>query len=104
MLAAKLELYIKSELLSSKEAEQRLCDLKRGFPKHIESIKIIDVSQNAELAKKMGIMVTPTLIIVSPAPSRRIMGSLEGLEGLLGLPERMPKNFTFRLGRRLKAS
>lgn len=48
-------------------------------------LEIIDIYQNAELAKGENIIVTPTLLRKSPSPEMRVVGNLSAYEKVLSL-------------------
>lgn len=48
-------------------------------------LEIIDVYQNAELAKGENIIATPTLVRVAPGPARRLVGDLSETKKVLSL-------------------
>jgi circadian clock protein KaiB len=51
-----------------------------SYPVHIE---IVDVEQQSPEAERDGILVTPTLLKVSPEPRCRILGNLKNRDALL---------------------
>lgn len=75
-----LSLYITGRTPRSEQAIanlHHLCDERLGDQYHLE---IIDVLEQPELAEKNKIIATPTLIRISPAPPRRIIGDLSDLD------------------------
>ena len=48
-------------------------------------MEIVDVQKDPAYAARDGILVTPTLLKVSPAPSCRILGNLNNREALLAV-------------------
>jgi|CXWL01.1.fsa_nt_gi circadian clock protein KaiB len=48
-------------------------------------IEVVDVQRDPASAARHGIMVTPTLLKLSPAPPCRILGNLKNREALLHL-------------------
>ena len=65
-----------------------IANLKALFPSDESSpveIEIVDVQGDPERAARDGIMVTPTLLKVSPVPRCRILGNLKNREALLQL-------------------
>ena len=65
----------------------RLCD------EHLEGryrLGIVDIYQEPALAREERIVAAPTLIIRRPPPSRRLVGSMEGLGTVLASLGRMP--------------
>ena len=65
-----------------------IANLKALFPKsessHVE-IEIVDVQREPDRAARDRIMVTPTLLKVSPSPPCRILGNLKNRDALLHL-------------------
>lgn len=58
-------------------------------------LEIIDVLEQPQMAEDYRIMATPTLLKQAPAPSRRIVGDLQGLDLVtLGLPSSIVSNHT----------
>ena len=65
----------------------RLCD------EHLEGryrLGIVDIYQESALAREERIIAAPTLVIRRPPPSRRLVGSMEGLGTVLAGLGRMP--------------
>ena len=81
-----LRLYVTGATPASTRA---ITNLKTLCEKHLKGrfdLEVIDIFQQPELAKGEQIIATPTLVKQLPAPLRRFIGDLEGLEGkLLGL-------------------
>ena len=50
-----------------------------------DDVEIIDVLQTPERGLRDGILVTPMLVRVAPAPERRILGNLSDRAALLGM-------------------
>jgi circadian clock protein KaiB len=87
----KFRLYIAGDAQNSLEALNNLhaiCD--RLVPERHE-IEVVDVFQNPKRALAEGIFLTPILVKIEPAPSRRIVGTLSQTQTVvqaLGLPQR----------------
>ena len=85
----KLALYVADWRPNSLAA---LTNLKRICSEHLEGrcrIALFDLEKNPELAKKMEIVATPTLVKTFPLPLRRAVGDLSNTEWVLerlGLP------------------
>src|SRR5688500_18374807 len=65
-----------------------IANLKALFPPDEGSgveLEIIDVQQDPSRAARDAILVTPTLLKVSPAPHCRILGNLKNRDALLGV-------------------
>ena len=81
-----LRLYVTGATPASTRAITNLKDLCEKHLKGRFDLEVIDIFQRPELAQGEQIVATPTLIKKLPAPLRRFIGDLEGLEGkLLGL-------------------
>jgi circadian clock protein KaiB len=83
----KFRLYVVSNTKSSIEA---LANIKKiiGETENKYSLEVIDVFKEPEIAERDKILATPTLIRVSPLPSRRLVGNLSDIKRvkyLLGL-------------------
>lgn len=79
----------------SPDSSMAIANLKALFPKgalcEVE-IEIVDVQQEPARGARDGILVTPTLLKLSPSPPCRVLGNLknhEALSRLLGI-ERPP--------------
>jgi circadian clock protein KaiB len=63
-----------------------IANLEALFPNHESSpveIEIVDVQREPARAARDRIMVTPTLLKVSPSPTCRILGNLKNRDALL---------------------
>lgn len=83
-MSAELHLFYREDSTSCQAARAYLAQLWEKHPGLIEKIEWIDVERTPERTEGLGIIATPTLLIVSPPPPRRLIGSMEGLESLLG--------------------
>jgi circadian clock protein KaiB len=75
-------LFVAGATARSRQAVLRvreLCELKLNGRGRLE---VIDIYQQPGLAREHQIVATPTLIIVSPPPARRFIGSLTNLTEL----------------------
>ncbi len=87
----RFRLYVADDTPNSVQARANLTALCRQYlPAHHE-IEVIDVLREPERALADGILMTPTLVKLAPAPVRKIVGTLSqketvlhalGLEGL----------------------
>lgn len=75
-----LRLYVAGRLPGSLEAEARLRALCAEHGANQPTIEIVDMLQEPERALHDGIVVTPTLLRLSPEPALRILGALSDLE------------------------
>jgi circadian clock protein KaiB len=87
----RFRLYIAGDAQNSLQALSNLhaiCD--RLVPTRHE-IEVVDVFKSPKRALAEGIFMTPALVMVEPAPSRRIIGTLSQTQTVvqaLGLPAR----------------
>ena len=86
--AMSLRLFVTGD---SPDSAIAIANLRALFPNgdgaHVE-IEIVDVQQQPARGARDGIIVTPTLLKVSPAPACRVLGNLtnrEALRQLLGI-------------------
>jgi circadian clock protein KaiB len=87
----KFRLYIAGEAQNSLEALSNLHEICDRLVPERHEIEVIDVFRNPKKALAEGIFLTPVLIKVEPAPSRRIVGTLSQTQTVvqaLGLPQR----------------
>lgn len=78
-----LRLFIKSD---SPETEKTLSSIHQLLEQVLDSpysLKVIDVNQNPQQAEINQISVTPTLMRISPQPTRRIVGELGDIQRVL---------------------
>lgn len=81
-----LKLYIMGDTANSQAAIKNLNRILEKEIKDLYTLEVIDVLGRPELAERDKILATPTLIKVSPAPARRIIGDLsDGGKVRLGL-------------------
>jgi circadian clock protein KaiB len=72
----------------SPDSAAALANLHALFPSGARAgveIEVVDVQQEPARAERDGIMVTPTLLKISPAPGCRILGNLKNRDALLHL-------------------
>ena len=85
----RLRLYVADEGPNSKAAEANLAAALAGVAPESVELEIIDVVRDPERGLRDGILVTPMLVKLAPAPERRILGNLQDrgrLLAILGLP------------------
>jgi circadian clock protein KaiB len=83
MTAVSFILYISGQTPNSVQAEANLRSMcLANFPDH-HQIEVVDVSQNPLRALADGIIVTPTLVKVTPGPKQVIMGNLSNIARVL---------------------
>jgi circadian clock protein KaiB len=81
----KFRLYIAGDTQNSIMALANLsalCELR--LPKH-HKIEVVDVLREPKRALAEGIFMTPTLVKLAPSPVQKIVGTLEGLDRVMGL-------------------
>lgn len=79
-------LYVAAETQNSVRAVANLAALCREFLPDRHEIEVVDVFKEPKRALADGILMTPTLIKLAPAPVRRIVGTLSDMQSvLLGL-------------------
>jgi circadian clock protein KaiB len=72
----------------SPDSAVAIANLRALFPPGESSrvqMEIVDVQKDPACAARDAILVTPTLLKVSPAPSCRILGNLRNRKALLGV-------------------
>jgi circadian clock protein KaiB len=85
----KFRIYIAGDALNSAQALANLDALCRTHLPNRHEVEIIDVFREPRLAMADGIFMTPTLVKISPSPTRRIVGTLSQTQPVLqalGLP------------------
>jgi len=81
----RLKLYIAGDAPNSVAAVRHLRAVLARFPSHPCELEIIDVLEHPELAIQERVLVTPTMLKLSPTPDRRIIGSLKDTAALLAV-------------------
>ncbi len=76
-------LYVADDTPNSAKAIANLTALCRARLFLRNSVEIVDVLRHPELALTDGIVMTPTLVKLTPLPVRRIVGTLSQMEPLL---------------------
>lgn len=85
----RLRLYVADHTINSSEAAANLTALCEEHLPGKHHIEIVDVLHEPERALADGIFMTPTLVKLSPAPVRTIVGTLSRTDTVLmalGLP------------------
>jgi circadian clock protein KaiB len=80
-----LQLYIAGDSPNSILARANLRAALGPFPDDEGTLEIIDVLQDPERALRERVLVTPTLVKVSPPPARRAIGNLKDRNALIVL-------------------
>jgi circadian clock protein KaiB len=89
----KLKLYIAGQSESSLRAKANLEAICEEFLKSSYELEIIDILEDPRRSLDDGVIVTPTLLKLSPPPKVKVIGDLSDTESLqiaLGL-ERVPR-------------
>jgi len=72
----KFRLFVAGHAMNSLQAVTNLKTLCANYLPDRHEIEIVDVYQAPERALNEGVMMTPTLLRISPTPVRRIVGTL----------------------------
>lgn len=78
-----LRLYVTGDTTNSQMAIRNLNSILENELKGFYALEVIDVLNNPERAIEDKILVTPTLIKISPQPVRRVIGNLSDREKVL---------------------
>ncbi len=81
----RLRLYVAGESPNSVAALRNLRALLAAHPSREVELDVVDVLKDPEAGSRDGVLVTPMLIKLAPAPERRIFGSLTDTAALLGV-------------------
>ena len=79
----KFRLYVAGDAQNSTRAIVNLTGICRQHLADRHAIEIVDVFREPKRALDDGILMTPTLVKLSPAPVRRIVGTLSQLETVM---------------------
>ena len=79
----KFRLYVAGDAPNSAQARINLAALCRAELPGRHEIEIVDVFRHPKRALVDGIFMTPTLVKVSPGPTRRIIGNLNQTKAVL---------------------
>ena len=77
-----LRLYIVGKGLNSRQAQTNLIRICEEFLKGRYTIETVDVLNNVEAAVRDNILITPTLVFVSPRPRVTVLGNLNDRQNL----------------------
>jgi circadian clock protein KaiB len=83
MVEYELILFVAGESASSKLAVENVRAIFEGLPHTKVAIEIIDVFLSPDRAIADGIFATPTLVLASPLPERRVIGDFANKEMVL---------------------
>lgn len=79
----RFRLYVASDSLNSTQAVSNLNALCKARLAGQHEIEVVDVFKEPARAVAEGIRMTPTLLKLTPAPARRIIGTLVDLDRVL---------------------
>jgi len=79
----KLRLYVAGDADNSAQAISNLHSICQSRLAGCHEIEVVDVFREPKRALSDGILMTPTLLKISPAPVRRVIGTLSQPEILL---------------------
>ncbi len=79
----KFRLYVAGDAQNSARAVANLIGICRAHLADRHEIEVVNVFQHPERALKDTILMTPTLIKLSPSPVRRIVGTLSQIDLVL---------------------
>lgn len=71
-----MRLFVAGNAPNSRIARENLGRFQASFPEHEFKVEIIDVDTRPELAMENSIFITPTLVVLEPAPGGMIYGNL----------------------------
>jgi circadian clock protein KaiB len=79
----KFRLYVAGDAPNSAQARANLDAICRSYLPDWHDIEIVDVLREPKRALDDRVLMTPTLVKLSPSPSRRIVGTLSQTEPVL---------------------
>ena len=79
----KFRLYVAGDTQNSMQATANLVALCNAHLDKRHTIEIVDVLRDPKRALADGILMTPTLLRVAPAPERKIVGTLAQMQPVL---------------------
>jgi circadian clock protein KaiB len=79
----RFRLFIAADTVNSAQAASNLLALCKTHLAGRHEIEVVDVFENPARAVAEGIRMTPTLLKLTPAPPRRIVGTLVDLDRVL---------------------
>jgi circadian clock protein KaiB len=79
----KFRLYVAGDTLNSVHALANLTALCREYLPSRHQIEVVDLLREPKRALADGVLMTPTLVILAPSPSRRIVGTLSETQAVL---------------------
>ena len=79
----RFRLYVAGQTRNSDQALFNLKALCGAYLANAHEIEVVDIARHPDRALDDGIFMTPTLVKLSPAPSRRIVGTLSETDPVL---------------------
>jgi circadian clock protein KaiB len=79
----RFRLFVAADTMNSAQATSNLLALCKTHLAGCHEIEVVDVFENPERALAEGIRMTPTLLKLTPAPVRRIIGTLVDMDRVL---------------------
>jgi len=79
----KFKLYVAGDAPNSALAIDNLAAFCRAHLRNRYEIEVVDVFREPKRALKEGIFMTPTLVVLTPPPVRRIVGTLSHAQTVL---------------------
>ena len=77
-------IYVAGQGPNSRRAVQNLSDFCQKYLAKRHQVEVVDVLKNPERALAEKVLLTPTLVIVTPLPRQIIVGDLSDIEVLHG--------------------
>lgn len=78
-----LRLYVAGSAPNSVQAVENINEICHEYHRDAFRLEIIDVLEHPESAMTAGILVTPTLVKLSPAPAAQVVGNLSDRQKVL---------------------
>lgn len=83
----KFQLFVAGDALNSAQALANLRALCRAYLPQRHEIEVVDVIREPKRALAESIFLTPTLVVLTPLPVRRVVGNLSQTQTLLQILE-----------------
>jgi len=81
----RLRLFVAGQSPNSVAALRHLRKLLADYSSVTADLEIVDLLQEPERGMREGVLVTPTMIKLSPAPERRLVGNLSDIDSVLSV-------------------
>ena len=85
MSTFKFRLFVSGGTPHSQKAIENLEKIREQFLQGDCQIRIVDILTDPESAEEHKILATPTLVRVSPAPQRRVIGDLSDIQRVIAV-------------------